>query len=436
MTQAQGPLLGCIADDFTGATDLASTLVAGGMRTVQTIGVQDDAKLADIAADAIVVALKTRTVPAREAVEQSLAAHAWLRARGCGQIFFKYCSTFDSTPDGNIGPVTQALMAATETPLAIACPAFPANQRTVYKGYLFVGDVLLSESGMRNHPLTPMRDPSLVRVLQAQTDAAVGLIAHQVVARGADAVRARIAQLRAEGIGMAIADALDDEELLVLGEACADHPLVTGGSGMAMGLPANFRRQGLLPAQDATVLPRIAGRCAVLAGSASEMTNRQVARWIQDGRPAFRIDPMLLAAGEPVVARALAFAQRSIGTPLIYATGPADDVAAVQRRLGVQAAGAMIEEAMGDLARGLREQGVRHFVVAGGETSGAVVLALGVDMLQIGAPIAPGVPATVSLGTDRMGFALKSGNFGGPDFFAEAVAALAGSEKAAATGAE
>ncbi|NVN12065.1 3-oxo-tetronate kinase, partial [Nguyenibacter vanlangensis] len=239
MTRIRGPLLGCIADDFTGATDLASTLVAGGMRTVQTIGVQDGAMPADSAADAVVVALKTRTIPAEQAVAQSLDALTWLRNMGCRQIFFKYCSTFDSTPEGNIGPVAQALLEALGAPFAVACPAFPANGRVVCQGYLFVDGVLLSESGMRNHPLTPMRDPNLVRVLRTQTNLPVGLVAHRAVARGSEAVRMRMAELRAEGMGLAIADALDDGDLMVLGEACADHALVTGGSGMAMGLPAN-----------------------------------------------------------------------------------------------------------------------------------------------------------------------------------------------------
>ena len=246
-------LLGCIADDFTGATDLANNLVRGGMRTIQAIGVPQTAIEDDI--DAVVVALKSRTIAAADAVAQSLAACAWLQARGCRQYYFKYCSTFDSTPNGNIGPVAEALMQALGTDFAIACPAFPANARTVYMGNLFVGDVPLAESGMREHPLTPMTDSNLVRVLQAQARSKVDLVAWRDVARGAGAIRARFEALRREGVRLAIVDAITDADLCAIGEASADHPLVTAGSGLAIGLPPNFRRAGLLP-ERADLRPR------------------------------------------------------------------------------------------------------------------------------------------------------------------------------------
>jgi uncharacterized protein YgbK (DUF1537 family) len=430
------PLLGCIADDFTGATDLASMLVRGGMRTVQTIGVPPAAQTID--ADAIVVALKSRTIEADAAVEQSLAALDWLRAQGCRQFFFKYCSTFDSTDTGNIGPVGEALLDALAghgspagSDFAIACPAFPENRRTVYLGHLFVGDRLLNESGMENHPLTPMRDPNLVRVLQRQSKAKVGLIPFDVVALGAEAVRDAIARLRADGVRLAIADALTDADLRSLGEACADLPLVTGGSGVAIGLPDNFRRAGLLEvASEAADLPRVPGDAVVLAGSASKATNGQVAEW-RATRPAFRIDPLALARGERVVDDALAFHERhareSEPQPvLIYATATPDEVKAVQDELGVAASGQLVEEALAAIARRLKERGVRKFVVAGGETSGAVVQALGVEMLRIGATIDPGVPVTVSLGEPPLALALKSGNFGSTDFFAKALRFIEG----------
>jgi uncharacterized protein YgbK (DUF1537 family) len=233
------PLLGCIGDDTTGSTDLANNLVRAGMRTVQTIGVPSH-DLTD-ACDAVVVALKSRTNPAAEAVEQSLAALAWLRKQGVQQIYFKYCSTFDSTAAGNIGPVTEALMDALGAPFTIACPAFPVNQRTVFLGHLFVGNQLLSDSGMRNHPLTPMTDSNLVRVLQAQTKRKVGLVPYDVVARGPDAIRASFERLQADGVGIAILDAVSDEDLMRIGPALAGMPLVTAGSGVAIGLPQNWR---------------------------------------------------------------------------------------------------------------------------------------------------------------------------------------------------
>lgn len=420
------PLLGCIADDFTGATDLANMLVRGGMRTVQSIGIPSREVAQGLEADAIVIALKSRTTPAAEAVEQSLAALDWLRGQGCEQIFFKYCSTFDSTAAGNIGQVSEALLKALGSDFTLACPAFPENGRTIFRGHLFVQDQLLSESGMQHHPLTPMGDASLVRVLQQQTQLPVGLLRYDTLAAGVDAARAKIVELRGQGVGIAIADALSDQDLYTLGSACADLPLLTGGSGLALGLPGNFRRAGKLGDFDVTACPTVSGGEVVLAGSASVATLGQVAAWCEAGRPALRLDPIALANGEPVVAQALAFARDSADTVLIYATSTPDEVKAVQQQLGVERAGALVEDALGEIAAGLRQEGVRRFVVAGGETSGAVVKALGVTLLQIGAQIDPGVPATVSSCAEPLALALKSGNFGGRDFFAKALAQLAG----------
>lgn len=420
------PLLGCIADDFTGATDLANMLVRGGMRTVQSIGIPTAEMAANLDADAIVIALKSRTTPAAEAVEQSLAALQWLRERGCEQIFFKYCSTFDSTAAGNIGQVSEALLKQLGSDFTLACPAFPENGRTIFRGHLFVQDQLLSESGMQHHPLTPMTDANLVRVLQSQTTQKVGLLRYDSIAKGVAGVRGKIAELRAEGVSMAIADALSDADLYTLGEACADLPLLTGGSGLALGLPGNFRKAGKLRDIDAARLEPVAGGEVVLAGSASLATNGQVAAWLEAGRPALRINPLELADGRPVVEQALAFARSAGQTVLIYATSSPDEVKAVQQQLGVERAGALVEDALGQIAKGLLEAGVRRFVVAGGETSGAVVQALGVQLLQIGAQIDPGVPATVSSGAEPLALALKSGNFGARDFFSKALTHLAG----------
>jgi uncharacterized protein YgbK (DUF1537 family) len=418
--------LGCIADDFTGATDLANMLVRGGMRTVQSIGIPSAESLAELDADAIVIALKSRTTPAAEAVEESLAALQWLRDRGCEQIFFKYCSTFDSTAKGNIGQVSEALLKALNSDFTLACPAFPENGRTIFRGHLFVQDQLLNECGMQNHPLTPMTDANLVRVLQSQTGKKVGLLRYDSVAKGVEGVRERIAELRADGVTMAIADALSDADLYTLGEACADLPLLTGGSGLALGLPGNFRKAGKLRDVDAAQLEHVNGGEVVLAGSASVATNGQVAAWLEAGRPALRIDPLALADGKPVVEDALAFARDAGQTVLIYATSSPEEVKAVQQKLGVERAGAMVEDALGKIARGLLSAGVKRFVVAGGETSGAVVQALGVSLLKIGAQIDPGVPATISSGDQPLALALKSGNFGGRDFFDKALKQLAG----------
>jgi uncharacterized protein YgbK (DUF1537 family) len=410
--------LGCIADDFTGATDLANNLVRAGMRVVQTIGVPREALAADV--DAVVVALKSRTIAPADAIAQSLDALRWLQAQGARQIYFKYCSTFDSTAKGNIGPVTDALMKT---------PAFPDNQRTVFKGYLFVGDVLLSESGMKDHPLTPMTDANLVRVLQAQTTRKVGLIDHKVVAQGADAVRARVAVLKRDGVGIAIVDAVSNDDLLRLGPALSGMPLVTAGSGVAIGLPANF---GIAPSPQAASLPDATGFRAVVSGSCSTASNRQVRDFITRGRPAMALDPLAVARGERVVDAALTWAEPLLaaGPVLIYSTADPADVKAAQARLGVEEAGALMERTLAAIARGLVERGVRQLVVAGGETSGACVQALGIAQLQIGAQIDPGVPwchalAEAATGSQGLHVALKSGNFGTDDFFSKAFDTLA-----------
>jgi uncharacterized protein YgbK (DUF1537 family) len=420
-------LLGCIADDFTGATDLANMLVRAGMRTVQTIGVPEDTRLAGDA-DAIVVALKSRTIAADDAVSQSLAALPWLRGAGARQIYFKYCSTFDSTPAGNIGPVADALLEALGTDFAIACPAFPENARTIYKGHLFVGDVLLSDSPMKNHPLTPMTDANLVRVLARQTKRAVGLVEHSVVRHGAAAIRDRFAELRARGTAYAIVDALADEDLMAIGAACADHALVTAGSGVALGLPQNFFAAGLMqPRPDAARLPAAGGKPAVLAGSCSAATRRQVALMAAQ-HPAYALDPVADPDPARLAEKALSAIAGALdaGKPfLVYSTAEPAEVAAVQAKLGAERAATLIEDALALVARGVVASGVRRLVVAGGETSGAVVKALGVKALAIGPQIDPGVPWTMSAGNEpRIALALKSGNFGADDFFAKALGSM------------
>jgi uncharacterized protein YgbK (DUF1537 family) len=418
-------LLGCIADDFTGATDLANTLVRQGMSAVVLLGVPH-AETAAPDADAVVIALKSRSIPAADAVRMSLAALRWLqRAGGPGtQYYFKYCSTFDSTDAGNIGPVAEALLAALGEDFTVACPAFPANGRTIYKGNLYVGDVLLSESGMRHHPLTPMTDALLPRVLQRQSRGRVGLIPFEVVAQGTDAIRAAIEKLRAGGTRMAIADALSDDHLLAIGKACAGLKLLTGGSGLALGLPANFRIQERLTARAAAALPQPGGHAAVLAGSCSAATLRQV-DVMQKHVAAFELDP--LAGVDGMVSTALAWARSRLGQQplLIYSTAAPAAVERVQKQLGRERAGSQIEQAMGSIARELVALGVRRMVVAGGETSGAVVTALGITGLRVGAEIDPGVPWTASLADPPIALALKSGNFGGDDFFLKAFEKLA-----------
>lgn len=421
-------LLGCIADDFTGATDLASMLVKQGLRTIQTTGVLHDEPPPDDA-EAVVVALKTRTIPAASAIEQSLAALRWLRAHGCRRFFFKYCSTFDSTAEGNIGPVAEAMMDELSANFTLACPAFPENGRTIYKGYLFVGAMLLSESSMRHHPLTPMTDANLVRVLAAQTRRRVGLIDLAAVATGPSEVRAQMALLAGRSVGIAIADAIDNRHLENLGEACFDLPLVTGGSGLAWGLAGAIRKRGLINAGVAAdALPPASGFCAVLAGSCSAATLAQV-ETMKARHPSLRIDAAMLTTGRAAEA-ALEWAQSRVGGEpiLIYSTAGPEEVKAMQARFGAQASSQMIEGALARIAQGLvGDLGVGRLIVAGGETSGAVVEALGVKRLRIGPEIDPGAPWTMAESDRRetpLALALKSGNFGAPDFFLKAWSVL------------
>ncbi|MEV8565455.1 3-oxo-tetronate kinase [Streptomyces sp. NPDC051322] len=409
--------LGCIADDFTGATDLAGNLVATGRRAVVTIGVPGT-PVPD--ADAVVVALKTRTVAADRAVAAALDAHRALVRLGCRRFWFKYCSTFDSTPHGNIGPVTDALLDATGSPWTIACPAFPDTGRTVYQGHLFVGDRLLADSGMRHHPLTPMTDSDLVRVLGAQTGHRVGLLPYAALQAGGQAVRDRLAGLAADGVRIVVTDTLTHQDLTTVERATRHLPLVTGGSGLALALPHQHTE-----AAHIDVAP---GPTAVLAGSVSDTTLAQIEH-ARARLPHRRIDPAaLLSAPGPTIAGTVAWARGHLTAGrnvLIHSADTRSEVMSAQRRFGTVRTADAMERALARCARDLADSGVRRFVVAGGETSGAVVEALGLRFLRIGPAIAPGVPWTAA---ERRGhtinLALKSGNFGEADLFTTAEAFL------------
>ncbi len=356
-----------------------------------------------------------------------LSALDWLRAAGCRQFFFKYCSTFDSTDRGNIGPVADALIAALGCGFALACPAFPANARSVYQGHLFVGATLLNESGMEKHPLTPMTDANLVRVLSRQTEGTVGLVPFATVEQGAGAIRDAMTALKEQGRRYAIVDAVTNAHLADIGAAAASHALVTGGSGVALGLPGNFRHAGLLPARDNPgALPDAPGHAAVLAGSCSRATLLQIAT-ARDHVPVLELDPLATPDAHALAAKAIAWMEGKLGaTPVVIAASSTPEhVAALQQRLGRDEAGALVEHALADIAEALVARGTRRLVVAGGETSGAVVTRLGVRQLRIGAEIDPGVPWTYAEGDGApMLLALKSGNFGGRDFFLKSFAVL------------
>lgn len=411
-------LLGVIADDFTGASDIASTLAKGGMRTRLFIGA------AAITSDceAGVVALKSRSIDPHDAVAQSLDALAGLRAAGAGQFVLKYCSTFDSTATGNIGPVAEALADALDARGVVVCPAFPANGRTVYQGHLFVNDRLLSESGMERHPLTPMTDPDIRRWLARQTRSAPGHLPLATVRQGPEVLQRALAACSEQLI---VVDAVDDQDLATIGMACANAPLLTGGSGIALGLPANFASSGRLGGQANRFRPQT-GPAVILSGSCSAATLEQVRIYCAN-HPSYALDVTRLVEGEPVADAVERFLLSNNDAPLIYSSASADEVRKLQIRFGVERTATAIESFFGMLAKLAVETGFARIVAAGGETSGAVVSALAANSLDVGPEIASGVPALSTVIAGRpLALALKSGNFGGPDFFEHAVAVLGG----------
>jgi 3-dehydrotetronate 4-kinase len=417
--------LGCIADDYTGASDLANTLTRAGLRTVQTIGVPaDELKLPDV--DAVVVSLKSRSIEADLAVSRSRAADKWLRGRGADHVLFKICSTFDSTDAGNIGPVMDALRADCGEAIVLVTPAFPETKRTVYQGNLFVGSVPLNESPLKDHPLNPMHDSDLVRVLARQSKTRIGLVDLATVVRGPEAVRARLADLSGLGVGAAIIDAVFDLDLETIGAVALDHRMSVGASGMGLGLARALIGSGRVANGASSTVDEapVGGPAACLAGSCSQATLQQIAK-AEEMMPVLHLDPDRVVTGQDEVRRTLAWAAQRIaeGPVLIASSSTPEEVAALQSRHGRDAAGHAIEQAMADIADGLVRSGVRRLVVAGGETSGAVVDRLGIPGFLVGAEIAAGVPVLRAVGAKEgdMLLALKSGNFGGPQFFSDAL---------------
>ena len=417
--------LGCIADDYTGASDLANTLTRCGLRTVQTIGVPA-ADLALPEVDAVVVSLKSRSIEASVAVSRSRAAEQWMRERGAAHVLFKICSTFDSTDAGNIGPVMDALRASSGDSIVLVTPAFPETGRTVYQGNLFVGSVPLNESPLKDHPLNPMHDSNLVRVLARQSKTKVGLVDLAVIASGPDAVRARLADLAGKGIGAAIVDAVFARDLETIGQVALDHRVSVGASGIGLGLARALVASGRVKSDVAKAATgaAVGGPAACLAGSCSQATLQQIAS-AEKVMPVLHLDSEQVIAGKAEAQRALGWANSRLaqGPVLIASSATPDQVADLQARHGRDAAGHAIEQAIADIAEGLVRSGVHRLVVAGGETSGAVVDRLGIPGFLVGAEIAAGVPVLRAVGAREgdMLLALKSGNFGGPEFFSDAL---------------
>ncbi|MEM1364605.1 MAG: 3-oxo-tetronate kinase [Pseudomonadota bacterium] len=411
-------LLGCIGDDFTGSSDLANTLAKQGMRVVQYSGVPDADAGPDVQAG--VISLKTRSIAAAGAVAQSLAALKWLQAQGCRQFVFKYCSTFDSTPAGNIGPVIDALADALDARTVIVCPAFPGTGRSLYQGHLFVNDVLLNESGMQNHPLTPMTDADIRRWLRPQTRHGVGHVNAQHVLRGSQAIEQALAAQADGGNRLVVVDAIDDANLIDIGRAARDLKLITGGSGIAIGLPANFD----IAPSDVPWQPQ-PGKTIVLSGSCSNATREQVALHASQ-HPALELEADKVLGGETSAAHVADWLMSQPGLPLVYSSSDPDRVAQVQAQYGRERAADAFERLFAETAALCRARGATRIITAGGETSGAIVEGLDLRSLTIGPEIDPGVPALRA--DDGLVVALKSGNFGAPDFFAKAATVLGGSQ--------
>ena len=417
--------LGVIADDFSGATDIAGSLVENGMRVIQFNGVPTEPACVEadaVGADAMVVSLKSRSCAASEALAQSLAALRYLQAQRCQQFYFKYCSTFDSTAQGNIGPVTDALLDALNEDFTIVCPASPANGRTVFNGHLFVAGKLLNESGMRNHPVTPMTDSSLIRLMNAQSRGNTGLVDYRVVGRGAAAIEARVSELKAQGNRYAVVDAIDSSHLRNLGQAVKAFKMVTGAAGLAAGIAQNQAQNlGGKSDENPAGLPRRAQTVA-LSGSCSVMTNKQVAAYRQKA-PYFALEvESCLQVMDTYVEQVCAWVAAHLDgglAPLVSATAGPQKLQAIQRQYGAKVSSQAVEMFFSRLAQRLREAGVRNFIVAGGETSGTVVQSLQIKGFHIGPSIAPGVPWVRSI-DGALSLALKSGNFGDEQFFEKA----------------
>ncbi len=413
-------LLGCIGDDFTGSSDLANTLAKQGMRTVLYSGVPDGKKAATNV-EAGVVALKSRSNAPEEAVAQSLDALHWLQQQGCKQFFFKYCSTFDSTTKGNIGPVAESLAAELNAPQVIVCPAFPGTGRSVYQGHLFVNDVLLSESGMQNHPITPMTDSDLRRVMQSQCTASVGHVSHANVGRGSSSIKKKLEELQAEGHLFMVVDAINDNDLTAIGKAAADLPLITGGSGVALGLPANFAESGQISGHqvpwsgsDGPVVA-LSGSCSIATRSQIEVHNRD--------NPCFALEPEKIIDGSLTVDQIVDWVKQQDKVPLVYSSAEPEQVANIQKAHTQEVVSQSLEQFFAQLAQKLIAIGTTRLISAGGETSGAIVEGLNLSSLDIGPEIDPGVPALRV--NNELVVALKSGNFGSPDFFSKAALKLA-----------
>jgi len=410
-----------LADDITGGMELAAVLAGQG---VDCSFVTNPDRV-QLNREAVVIAQKTRTCAPRDALRMTACGLRAAMRANAAQIFFKYCATFDSTAKGNIGPCADFIARELGVDFTLFVPSFPEAERYVFQGHLFVQDRLVSESPKRFDPLTPMTDPDLVRVLQAQTAVVVGRLPLSILHRGPAAAEVHLTALRHDGVGYAIADAISNDDLAALAELTAEWRFMTGNSTIAGFYPPIWRRQGLIPPdRGPPSLPPIDGPAVVLAGSCADRTLEQLVAF-EHHRPVIRIDP-LEAAQRDLVPELFAQVQARLadGPIAIASSARPADVKNVQDKLGVTGAAATIEDLLGRLASQLRRAGVRRFLVAGGETSGAILDHLGIESMQVGRYEAAGVGRAVSEQENPIALCLKSGKLGPVDMFLPTLEAM------------
>ena len=420
--------LGIIGDDFTGSSDIANNLKKSGMQVSMYAGVPNllPEETKKEQTDAAVIALKTRTAPIEDAIRESLEALSWLKDCGCEQFIFKYCSTFDSTKEGNIGPVTDAIMEKLNTDFTIACPSFPDAGRTVYFGHMFVNGKPLNESGMENHPLTPMTDHNLVRWLGYQTKNNVGLVDSQTISEGENSVKDKRENLKKNGYKYAIIDTIKNDDFDIICNAVKNLPLLTGGSGIALGLPKIYKDRGLLSASNFQI-PENNSNAIILSGSCSITTINQINIY-KENNPSFYISPDEVINDKDLIEKVLSWIKdNETQSPLVYSSSDIKSVSEKQKQYGQELLANKFEKFFELLSKKLVKDNFGTFISAGGETSGAVIKGLGIQELKIGKEISHGVPALwspESNGNKPVSVTLKSGNFGQDDFFTRALKAL------------
>lgn len=409
-------IIGCIADDFTGASDAASFLVKGGMQTILFNGIPQEKERTE-SCQAIVIALKTRTQKTEDAVKETLKAAEWLKENGAKQLYIKYCSTFDSTPKGNIGPIMDALLEKYEVPTTILCPALPVNGRVVKDGNLYVNGIPLNQSSMKDHPLTPMWDSDVGKLMRDQSRYDCVKISCGEMNKPEE-VQKKIRLFGAEKPHFyVIPDFETGKDARSIVQNFGKLPILSGSSGILTELAGQYKleKSTTLKTDERTI-----GSGLLLAGSCSQATRSQIAFVQKNGIKSKRMDPLKLLAGEQTEQELWDFIQTNHTDVLIYSSDTPESVRKVQQA-GREQIAELLERTMANLAKRALQAGYTRLVIAGGETSGAVTKALGYRSYMIGTSVAPGVPIMIPRENKNVRLVLKSGNFGQEDFLKRAL---------------